>query len=81
MSTPKRRRVPPAQRDPYTPASPTVGTLQAKRDQLEHRLDDGYQKIGEAELKGQDVAAWEAFWFSLLADYEAVCDELLEKGS
>jgi hypothetical protein len=43
---------------------------------LEDRLDDGYQRIGQAVLSGADVSEWESFWLRLLSEYEDVCREL-----
>jgi hypothetical protein len=51
--------------------------IRQKKSQLEQRLEDGYLRIGEAELQGTDISNWEQFWFSLLGEYESVCDELL----
>lgn len=45
---------------------------------LEQRLDDGYARIELARSMGQDVTAWEAFWISLLHEYEALHDALPE---
>lgn len=50
--------------------------LRRRKAALEQRLDDGFVRIGEAEVQGRDVVAWEAFWLSLLGEYESVCDEL-----
>lgn len=52
--------------------------LRERKSALELRLEDGYRRIGDAELLGRDVRTWEEFWLSLLGEYEAVCDELLE---
>ena len=52
--------------------------LDARRRSLEHRLDDGYQRIDQAALTGSDVTDWESFWIRLLAEYEDVCRELDE---
>ena len=53
-----------------------VGELRARKDALEQRLEDGFVKIAEGEASGRDVAAWEAFWVSLLREYEGICEEL-----
>ena len=50
--------------------------LDARRRTLEDRLDDGYQRIGQAVLSGVDVSEWESFWLRLLSEYEDVCREL-----
>lgn len=43
---------------------------------LERRLQDGYQRIDEAEIGGADVSEWEMFWIRLLREYEEVCREV-----
>ncbi|MDQ3693924.1 MAG: hypothetical protein M3464_09880 [Chloroflexota bacterium] len=50
--------------------------LSAKRATLVRRLDDGYVRIEQAVVNGEDVAAWEDFWLGLLAEYEALSTEL-----
>lgn len=45
-------------------------------DALEARLDDGYQRIEDAQAAGLDVLAWEAFWLDLLKQYEAAYDAI-----
>lgn len=45
-------------------------------DTLFRRLEDGYQKIEDAQAAGRDTAFLDEFWLSLLREYEAVCDEL-----
>ena len=50
--------------------------LDARRRTLEDRLDDGYQRIGQAVLNGADVSEWESFWLRLLSEYEDVCRDL-----
>ena len=40
------------------------------------RLEDGYEKIEQAQANGRDTAFLEEFWINLLHEYEAVCDEL-----
>lgn len=50
--------------------------LTAQRDSLLERLEDGYQKIEQSLVAGQDVANWEDFWVLLLRRYEQVCDDL-----
>lgn len=56
--------------------SPSIDDLRSQKMTLEQRLEDGYVKIGDAEVQGKDVTAWESFWVSLLHEYEEVCDEL-----
>lgn len=46
------------------------------RDVLARRLDDGFDRIEQATMRGQDVAAWEGFWFGLLHEYEAICERM-----
>jgi hypothetical protein len=43
---------------------------------LERRLVDGYARIEEARMHGEDVTAWEDFWIDLLHQYESLHDEL-----
>lgn len=43
---------------------------------LERRLADGYARIEDARVRGQDVTAWEAFWIDLLHQYELAVDGL-----
>jgi hypothetical protein len=50
--------------------------LRRRKLTLEQRLDDGFVRIGEAEVLGKEIGAWESFWLSLLSEYESVCDEL-----
>ncbi len=50
--------------------------LRRRSQTLERRLDDGFDRIGAAELQGRDVSAWEDFWLTLLREYETICDEL-----
>ena len=50
--------------------------LEVRRRTLEHRLDDGYQRIDQAVLGGADVSEWELFWLGLLGEYEDVCREI-----
>jgi len=55
-------------------------TLEAKRDDLYARLEEGYEQIEEG-LRQKDmltVAAYEPFWIALLREYEAVCQELVD---
>lgn len=55
-----------------------IDDLRRRKMTLEQRLEDGFVRIGEAEVQGRDIAAWEEFWLSLLGEYESVCDELEE---
>ena len=43
---------------------------------LERRLDDGYRRIGNAHISGQDISTWEDFWIDLLRQYERAADDL-----
>ena len=54
----------------------SIDELRNRRTSLEQRLEDGFVRIGEAEVQGRDVGSWESFWVSLLREYESVCDEL-----
>jgi len=53
-----------------------IDDLRQRQSALERRLEDGFIRIGEAEVEGRDIGAWEDFWVSLLREYESVCDEL-----
>lgn len=44
--------------------------------ELQHRLNDGWRKIEEAQARREDVGAWEDFWIDLLHQYEAEWDRL-----
>jgi hypothetical protein len=46
------------------------------REALARRLDDGFVRIEQAIVAGEDVKTWEEFWLTLLAEYEAISDEL-----
>lgn len=59
------------------PERPVSATL-VRREALERRLDDGYQRIDEAALAGKDIAEWETFWIRLLREYEGICRDLDE---
>jgi len=50
--------------------------LDGRRQTLENRLDDGFDRIDQAVLSGTDVTEWESFWLRLLGEYEDVCREL-----
>lgn len=56
--------------------TPDEKALRLKKMTLEQRLEDGFIRIGEVEVKGRDIAAWEKFWLSLLDEWESVCDQL-----
>lgn len=56
----------------------SIQDLRRRQTTLEQRLEDGYARIGAAEIEGRDVAAWERFWLELLSEYEHICDELLD---
>ncbi|MEJ7901181.1 MAG: hypothetical protein WKF63_05000 [Thermomicrobiales bacterium] len=47
-------------------------------ESLERRLADGYARIEDARLQGQDVTAWEEFWIELLHQYEAAVNDFPE---
>jgi hypothetical protein len=68
-----------AQRKPPARTASTFGVAETinRRDALEKRLDDGWEKIELGIDNGADVAAWETFWVTLLHEYEAVCDDLM----
>jgi hypothetical protein len=54
----------------------SVDELSSHRDAIVRRLDDGYTRIDRAIANGEDVRTWEEFWVTLLAEYEALSDEL-----
>ena len=60
----------------FGPEPVSIEELRNRRVALEQRLEDGFVRIGEAEVQGRDVGSWEAFWVSLLREYESVCDEM-----
>lgn len=45
----------------------------ARKDALVRRLELGWQKIEDAQERGEDVSRWEDAWLRLLGEYEAVC--------
>jgi hypothetical protein len=51
-------------------------SLDSRRESLERRLEDGYERIDEASFSGTDVTEWESFWIRLLRESEDVCREL-----
>lgn len=53
-----------------------IDDLRRRKRTLEQRLEDGFRRIGDAEMQGRDIRAWEDFWLSLLGEYESICDEL-----
>lgn len=53
-----------------------IRDLSSHRDAVARRLDDGYKRIDHAIANGDDVETWEEFWVTLLAEYEALSDEL-----
>lgn len=55
-----------------------MDTLLEQRDRLAARLEDGWNRLTQAEAAGTDTAEWEAFWNKLLQEYEAVCHQLAE---
>lgn len=61
----------------------SVDELTRLRDSLHERLDAGWAKIeqGERDKRPPDtVDRWEDFWLDLLAEYEAICQQLIAKG-
>ncbi len=59
-----------------TPAAVQLPGIASAQSALERRLEDGYRRIEEAQVRGVDVRAWEDFWLQLLHEYEEVCDGL-----
>lgn len=54
---------------PSRPANPQQNDIAI----LERRLSDGWARIDEARMLGEDVTAWEDFWIELLHQYEREC--------
>jgi len=50
--------------------------LVARRAAVARRLDDGYHRIDQALVSGEDITAWEDFWIELLSQYETLSDEV-----
>lgn len=59
-------------RRPETDAS----ALEARRDSIYARLEEGYKRIETGLDRGEDVTTWETLWTTLLNEYEAVCEQL-----
>jgi hypothetical protein len=51
-------------------------TREQRIAKLEARLQDGFQRIGEATANGVSVTHWEDAWIDILREYEAVSDEI-----
>lgn len=58
------------------PTKPSRGAYEDRCNSLAGRLEDGWRRIDEAQKLGADIRKWEDFWFQLLDDYTAACDEL-----
>lgn len=56
----------------------TTSNQRAELDRVIARLDDGWNKINEAEARGQDVTRWEDVWLGLLDEYEALYRDLAD---
>lgn len=63
-----------------TQSAVSLDDLPSQKARLETRLEDGYVRINEAEALGRDVTAWEAFWLTLLDEYETICNTLLDNA-
>lgn len=50
--------------------------IEARRDTLYERLEQGYQRIETGLDQGEDVKTWEDLWLALMNEYEAVCEQL-----
>lgn len=50
--------------------------LKRRRNALQLRLEDGYQRIEQGIQEGRDVTRWEDFWVQLLNEYTAICDAI-----
>lgn len=51
-------------------------THEQRQAELDARLQDGFEKIGQAMQQGIDVTNWERHWIDLLRQYEQISDEL-----
>lgn len=54
----------------------TPETIEDRVTRLELRLQDGFNRIGEAMNHGIEVDNWEHHWIELLREYESLNDEL-----
>lgn len=54
----------------------TPETIEDRVARLELRLQDGFNRIGEAMNHGIEVNNWEQHWIELLREYESLNDEL-----
>jgi hypothetical protein len=50
---------------------PSRHQVDPRTKSLASRLEDGYQRIEDAQRRGEDITAWEQFWIDLLREYEA----------
>jgi DNA-binding transcriptional regulator GbsR (MarR family) len=50
--------------------------MEAHRDSLYERMEEGYKRIETGLDQGEDVTTWEDFWLHLLNEYEKVCEAL-----
>lgn len=53
-------------------------TIEDRIGRLELRLQDGFDRIGEAMNHGIEVDNWERHWIELLREYESLQDELAD---
>ena len=54
--------------------------LQARRDELVRRLQNGDEQISTAKRDGTDATRLEDHWITLLRQYESVCQEITGSG-
>ena len=57
-------------------AAQLAETAEERVARLTVRLDDGFQKIGEAMSHGIEVDNWERHWIQILREYEQLNDEI-----
>ncbi|HEX5165830.1 MAG TPA: hypothetical protein VFV93_10580 [Thermomicrobiales bacterium] len=51
-------------------------SMKAEMKRLLFRLEDGYEKIAQAAVNGDDVRRWEDVWLQLLCEYEELYDRM-----
>jgi hypothetical protein len=54
--------------------------LQARKDELVRRLQNGDEQISAARRDGADTTRLEDHWITLLRQYESICQEITESG-
>jgi hypothetical protein len=59
-----------------SPEQAAKEALEARRDTLYEKMEEGYSRIERGLDEGRDITRWEEVWLQLLSEYEAVCDQL-----